>query len=70
MPRSTRRLYTRETILRQSFIMDDFLYKTSQSVREYQNPNTLDRRIVKLANRMRNMKVKHLFVSFDLTLRG
>lgn len=47
-------------------VFDEFLYKTSHSMREYQNMNSLELRILKIAKRMLEVRWSKLFVFFYL----
>ena len=68
MPLTIRRLYAPKTIQRQAYVFDEFLYRMTESIVDYQNIYTLERRVIGLANRMREIKNGRLFVCFDLRL--
>ena len=59
-------MYKPQTIIKQAMVFDEFFYKTSHSMREYQNLNTLELRILKIAKKMLELRWPKLFVFFYL----
>ena len=66
VPPQIRHLYSRRTITQQTIIFDEFLYKTASCVSEYVDRRTLESRILFIAKKMMALKMKKLFVYFDL----
>ena len=64
LPLPIRNFYKPQTIFMQAMVFDEFFYKTAHSVQEYQNFNTLDRRILQIAKKMMERRYPKLFVFF------
>lgn len=59
-------LFKRSAVIKQAIIFEEYLYKTSLSMADYVDINTLERRVVRLGKRMYAREDRRLFVFFDM----